>query len=433
MCRPSRSSSPAIPIMLSLPVYIMNSLRVTRIHIVVVAMCASACSDQSLPVAPVTRTPSVKRTSSVPVATLVAGGDLQVPSRYVVVLRDSTDAQIDRVSVEHASRFGGRVVHTFHHALHGYSLYLNTPDDAQTLARDPRVAFVEADQRFTITTTQSSATWGLDRLDQRALPLSSTFGYTATASTVTAYIIDTGIRTAHKQFGSRATIGFNALEMPAANGDCNGHGTHVAGTVGGSTYGVAKGVKLVGVRVMDCDGAGVTSDIIAGIDFVIAQKRAKPTVPMVANLSLGGDISTALDNAVESLTSVGVVTVVAAGNSNDDACYESPARVPSAMTIAASTNRDARANYSNYGRCVDLFAPGSSITSAWFSSNSATKTLSGTSMAAPHASGVAALYLSAHPMATPAVVIKALVSGATTGKLSSPGAGSPNALLFSSY
>ncbi len=398
----------------------------------VLVLTFTACSDRETPLAPIAgdaRAIRARDTSSVSTPTV---GE-KPSTRYVVVLRDSAPDQIDRMATEQASRYSGRVTHVFHHALHGYSVQLNSPTDAQMLARDPQVALVEADHRFSITTTQSSATWGLDRLDQHELPLSKTFAYTATASNVTAYIIDTGIRSAHKQFGTRASLGFNALPLAAPNGDCNGHGTHVAGTIGGTTYGVAKGVKLVAVRVLDCDGSGTTTDIITGIDFVIAQKRAKPMVPMVANMSLGGEISSALDAAVESLISSGVIVVVAAGNSNDDACYESPARVAGALTVAATTNRDARAAYSNYGHCVDLFAPGSSIMSAWFSSNSATKTLSGTSMAAPHAAGVAALYLSAHPTAAVSVVVKALVAGATSGKLTSTGPGSPNALLFSSY
>ena len=280
---------------------------------------------------------------------------------------------------------------------------------------------------------QASATWGIDRVDQRLGPLSTTYSYVTTASDVTAYIIDTGIRTSHTQLGARATLGFNAFRKAAANGDCNGHGTHVAGTVGGSTYGIAKEVRLVAVRVLDCNGSGTTSGVIAGIDYVAGRKAASPGTPMVANMSLGGGASTALDNAVANAVSRGVVFAVAAGNSNVDACTASPARAPSALTVGATTTSDARASYSNFGVCVDIFAPGSGITSSWSTSNSATATISGTSMASPHVAGVAALYLSLNPGASVAAVSSALVSNGTAGVLSGAGAGSPNILLFTNY
>ena len=369
----------------------------------------------------------VARYHAAPAATRVSG-------EYIVVLRgDPSDDDVDNDARSRAREHGGVVGNTYRRAIRGYSISLNSVADAQSIARDPRVAFVEEGQEYTASIVQASATWGIDRVDQRLGPLSTTYSYVTTASNVTAYIIDTGIRTSHTQFGARATLGFNAFRKAAANGDCNGHGTHVAGTVGGSTYGIAKEVRLVAVRVLDCNGSGTTSGVIAGIDYVAGRKAASPGTPMVANMSLGGGASTALDNAVANAVSRGVVFAVAAGNSNVDACTASPARAPSALTVGATTTSDARASYSNFGVCVDIFAPGSGITSSWSTSNSATATISGTSMASPHVAGVAALYLSLNPGASVAAVSSALVSNGTAGVLSGAGAGSPNILLFTNY
>lgn len=369
----------------------------------------------------------VARYHAAPAATRVSG-------EYIVVLRgDPSDDDVDNDARSRAREHGGVVGNTYRRAIRGYSISLNSVADAQSIARDPRVAFVEEGQEYTASIVQASATWGIDRVDQRLGPLSTTYSYVTTASDVTAYIIDTGIRTSHTQFGARATLGFNAFRKAAANGDCNGHGTHVAGTVGGSTYGIAKEVRLVAVRVLDCNGSGTTSGVIAGIDYVAGRKAASPGTPMVANMSLGGGASTALDNAVANAVSRGVVFAVAAGNSNVDACTASPARAPSALTVGATTTSDARASYSNFGVCVDIFAPGSGITSSWSTSNSATATISGTSMASPHVAGVAALYLSLNPGASVAAVSSALVSNGTAGVLSGAGAGSPNILLFTNY
>jgi subtilisin family serine protease len=242
---------------------------------------------------------------------------------------------------------------------------------------------------------------------------------------VTAYIIDTGIRFAHTDFGGRATSGYDAVDGGSAD-DCNGHGTHVAGTVGGTRYGVAKAVRLVGVRVLNCSGSGTNAGVIAGVNWVTQNARK----PAVANMSLGGGASTALDNAVAASISSGVTYALAAGNSNANACSASPARVASAITVGATTSTDARASYSNYGTCLDIFAPGSSITSAWSTSNTTTRSISGTSMASPHVAGAAALVLSANPSATPAQVRDSLVASSTPGVVTSAGTGSPNRLLF---
>jgi subtilisin family serine protease len=332
---------------------------------------------------------------------------------YIVVLKGSATGST-AVANEHAKRHGVSISQVYSDALRGYAARLDA-SQLRALRADPGVAMVVPDGIATIDETQTDATWGLDRIDQRKLPLSGTFTYTNTGAGVTAYVIDTGIRVSHTEFGGRATSGWDFIDNDADASDCHGHGTHVAGTIGGTTYGVAKGVHLVAVRVLDCGGSAPWSVVIAGIDFVTAEHQGGD--PAVANMSLGGGANLAVDLAVKNSIADGVAYAVAAGNSNAQACSFSPARVPEAMTSGASTISDAKASFSNWGSCMDWFAPGQDITSAWRTSDSATNTISGTSMASPHTAGVAALYLESNPAATPATVEKALASSATTRRI----------------
>jgi subtilisin family serine protease len=364
----------------------------------------------------------------------LAGRATAVPNSYIVVLKDSAvgakagsfqaSAAVGVRAARLAPKYGVKVARSFGAALNGFEATMSE-SAAKQMAADPTVDYIEQNQMVSLLATQSGATWGIDRIDQRDRPLSGTYTYPTTASNVTAYIIDTGIRLNHSQFGGRATSGYDAVDGGSAD-DCAGHGTHVAGTVGGSTYGVAKAVQLVAVRVLDCAGSGTNAGVIAGVNWVTQNARK----PAVANMSLGGGASTALDNAVQASISSGVTYALAAGNSSANACNSSPARVPAAITVGATTSTDARASYSNYGSCLDIFAPGSSITSSWYSSSSATNTISGTSMAAPHVAGAAALVLARNPLFSPAQVRDSLVNAATANKVTGAGTGSANRLLF---
>ena len=355
--------------------------------------------------------------------------DKRIENQYIVVLKDDVaDVDTEAARLEHqfgADRGNG---HTYRNAIKGFSVRMSE-QQALRLANDPRVDFVEEDGVVSLGTTQTGATWGIDRIDQRDLPLNGTYTYNATGTGVKAYIIDTGIRATHTQFAGRVISGFTAISDGLGTNDGNGHGTHVSGTVGGSIYGVAKNVTLVAVRVLDASGSGTNSGVIAGVDFVTSDHQAGQ--PAVANMSLGGGISTALDTAVTNSINDGVTYAIAAGNDNVDACSTSPARVASALTVGSTTTTDARSSFSNFGTCVDIFAPGSSITSSWNTSDTATNTISGTSMATPHVTGVAALFLETNPTASPATVAAAIINSSTPNKVTNPGTGSPNRLLFS--
>ena len=353
-------------------------------------------------------------------------------STYIVVLNASA-ASVPVIAQEHARRFGGQLQFVYTHALRGYAASL-PPGAAAAIAQLQIVDYVEPDGLYSADSTESPVTWGLDRIDQRARPLDNSYTYTNTGAGVTAYIIDTGIRFTHSEFGGRASTGYDAVTAGGNAADCNGHGTHVAGTVGGATYGVAKAVNLVAVRVLDCNGSGTTAQVIAGIDWVTANH----TPSAVANMSLGGGASTSIDTAVRNSIASGVSYAIAAGNGflglfAQNACNTSPARVTEAMTVSATDSSDKKPSWANVGTCVDWFAPGISVTSAWNTSDTATNTISGTSMATPHTTGVAALYLQSRPGATPSQVQEGLRANTTPGVVVSPGSGSPNKLLFTNY
>jgi subtilisin family serine protease len=354
-----------------------------------------------------------------------------IPRHYIVVMDvDAAGAAGDFAAsaaraTEMSTTFGAGLTHVYAHAINGFSAWMSD-DRAVALSDDPRVRFVEEDSIMTATVTQTNPPWGLDRIGQRDLPLNQTYSYTATGTGVNAYIIDTGIRITHTQFGGRASIGFDAVGDGQNGNDCNGHGTHVSGTVGGSTFGVAKNVRLFAVRVLNCSGSGSIAGVIAGVDWVTAHRIR----PAVANMSLGGGVSAALDTAVRNSIASGVTYAIAAGNSNANAANSSPARVAEAITVGASTITDARASFSNFGSVVDIFAPGQGILSAWRTSDTATDTISGTSMATPHVAGVAARFLQNNTGASPATVRNELVAQATLNHLSGIPSGTANRLLF---
>ncbi|MFA2917181.1 S8 family peptidase [Acinetobacter pittii] len=353
-----------------------------------------------------------------------------IKNQYIVILNKDVGSS-NEFAQGIAKQHGGKVLQTYDAVLKGFAIYL--PDVAGTafveaMKKNPKVVSVENDTIMKIdATTQSNPDWGLDRIDQKNLPLDSAYSYLQTGSGTTAYIVDTGILSTHQQFSGRVLSGYTAISDGNGTNDCHGHGTHVAGTVGGSTYGVAKNVSLVPIRILGCDGSGASSNVIAGLDWIL--KNGKK--PAVVNMSLGGDANTSLDSAVENLFNNGYVMVVAAGNSNTDACSSSPARVSKAITVAATDSTDTRASYSNYGSCVDIFAPGSQINSSWIGSNTATKVLNGTSMATPHVVGVVAEMLQSTPTATPQTISNNLLNQASNNVVKNP-SGSPNRLLYKS-
>ncbi|MEV0985454.1 S8 family peptidase [Streptomyces sp. NPDC049949] len=359
-----------------------------------------------------------------------AGAPGAVAESYIVTLKDSAARSTADNGKAVARRYGATIGRTYSAALNGYSVKASEAQ-ARKLAADPAVKSVVQNRTFTVDDAQGTQpgppSWGLDRIDQHPLPLDNSYTYPDKAGEgVTAYIIDTGVRISHTEFGGRASYGFDAIDNDNTAQDGHGHGTHVAGTVAGNSYGVAKKAKIVGVRVLDNNGSGTTEQVVAGIDWV-TQHAVKPAV---ANMSLGGGADSALDTAVRNSIASGITYGVAAGNESTDASSKSPARVAEAITVGATTSADAKASYSNYGSILDIFAPGSSITSSWGTGDTATNTISGTSMATPHVVGAAALYLSQNPASTPAQVRDGLVAAATPNVVTGPGSGSPNRLLY---
>ncbi|HET9381788.1 MAG TPA: S8 family serine peptidase [Streptomyces sp.] len=352
------------------------------------------------------------------------GAEGAVAGSYIVVLDEETTSGEQK---DLARQYGGRLSRSYGAAVEGFAANGLTATEAKRLAADPAVGTVVANRTLHTTATQDDPpSWGLDRIDQADTAGDGAYTYPDTAGEgVTAYVIDTGVRITHQDFEGRATHGFDAVDNDDSADDGNGHGTHVAATIAGAAHGVAKKAAVVAVRVLDDSGSGTTEQVIAGIDCVTQNHKG----PSVANMSLGGGADPALDAAVTKAVASGVTFAVAAGNESADAGQSSPARVPEAITVASSTKDDAQSDFSNFGGTVDIYAPGSDITSAWNDSDTGTKTISGTSMASPHVAGAAAVYLAGHPGAAPADVAKALTDGASADKIGNPGAGTPNKLL----
>ena len=356
-----------------------------------------------------------------------------IPNRYIVVLDEQIVGEslpgpgVESEAESLSTIYGARADGVFSNALKGFAAEM-TPEQAKLLSLDGRVKYVEEDGIVTAAATESNAPWHLDRMDQRALPLSTTYDYSPDGSGVHIYIIDSGIRVTHTDFGGRASVAYDNVGDGQNGNDCYGHGTHVAGIAGSSTYGVAKGASLHAVRVLNCSGSGSVSGLILAVDWLTTNHAS----PAVANISLdAGGLSTALENSIQNSINSGITYAIAAGNSNIDACTTSPAHTPNALTVGASTIIDSRAGFSNYGACVDLFAPGMSVTSLSNADDVSARTMSGTSMASPAVAGAAALYLGSHPSASPATVAQAIKGAATTGVITSPGVNSPNSLLYS--
>jgi subtilisin family serine protease len=353
-----------------------------------------------------------------------AGSPTAIPGSYVVVLSgDRSAASTEATTQSVATSYDVSVRRTFSSAVDGFSAGM-TEDQAKKLAGDSRVAFVQQNQKISV--SQDNPPWGLDRLDQRDLPLDKRYDQPITANNVTVYVIDTGIYAAHHDFGGRASVGTDTVGDGKKGVDCHGHGSHVAGTIAGTKYGVAKRARVVAVRTMNCSGIGTTESVVAGIEWITAHAKK----PAVVNMSLRGGPDPAMDAALKKSVAAGITYSVAAGNDSADACGGSPGRVPEAITVGATEKTDAKAAFSNFGTCVDLFAPGVNVESVGITGPDAKATLSGTSMATPHVTGGIALYLSQNPTAKPADVAAALTDAATPNKVGSPGTGSPNRLLY---
>jgi subtilisin family serine protease len=389
-----------------------------RLAVIFTALVA-ACAEP-----PTTPSPSLGEAIADEARVLSSQAGGPIPGQYIVVFNDDV-ADPHGKAKEKALKKNGKLKFSYGAVIKGFAAELSDAAVAE-LRADPDVAYVEQDQVVTLTTTQTGATWGIDRIDQRNRPLSGTYTYTATGAGVRVYIIDTGIRTSHTQFAGRASNVYDAFG--GSGNDCHGHGTHVAGTVGGTTYGVAKNALLRGVRVLNCSGSGSTSGIIAGMDWV----RTNHIKPAVANMSLGGGFSSSLNSAANNLSNAGVFVAVAAGNSNANACNFSPASASAVTSVMSSTSSDAKSSFSNFGSCAHLYAPGSAITSAWATSNTATNTISGTSMASPHVAGTAALYKSAFGDASSSTIRTWLINNSTTGVITGNPSGTANRLLFKS-
>jgi len=384
------------------------------------ALSLAACADTPTAAGP-TSLDATRRNDAAFETGGVAPDDI-IQGRYIVRFRSGV-ADTPNEARQLVAAHRGTLRFTYTAALQGFAAELPALA-AEALRRHPSVAAVEPDRSVHLADLQTGAPWALDRIDQAALPLSGSYAYASTGAGVHVYIIDTGILPTHAEFSGRVGAGYSIIDDGHGTEDCNGHGTHVAGIVGGKTYGVAKGVKLHPVRVFSCTGGGSYSGILAGIDWVTANRVR----PAVANMSLSGIHLDFIDDAVQRSINANVTYVVAAGNNATDACAYSPASAPQALTVAASDARDRRSSFSNVGTCVDLFAPGANVTSAWVGSDQATKSMSGTSMASPHVAGAAALYLSANPSASAAEVTRAIVGTATRDVIAD--AGAPNLLLF---
>ncbi|GGJ38000.1 S8 family peptidase [Deinococcus roseus] len=406
--------------------------RKIKLGFALLALTLGACAQQSLPEThdlPLPRVTTGEKKAPV----LDVDPAAVVAQKYIVVLKKPAAGiaaqgilKLSRAAIAEKlgiSKTGGQVQKIFTEAVYGFSAQLNAAQLA-ALAQNPQVSYIQPVQKVRKQGTQSNPpSWGLDRIDQRDLPLNNSYTYATDGSGVTAYVVDTGIQTSHSNFGGRASVGIDTVGDGKAGIDCDGHGTHVAGIIGSNTYGVAKNVKLVSVRVLDCEGSGSMDGVIEGIDWVI--KNAKK--PAVVNISLGSEADATLDQAVKNAIQSGLTVVLAAGNQDDDACKYSPARVPEALTVGATDSGDKRTYFSNKGSCVDLFAPGLAITSTVL--NNQTDAYSGTSMAGPHVAGAVALYLAGHTSSTPAQVTAAILGNTTPNKVSDP-AGSPNKLLY---